>query len=458
MGFTKGKSRIQLAVVGSGKFDVDKTKHQLEDVHLRVHLSVEDRESVQAQTAFLTAVALACRCFGCVSVVGATGVPYRAALPLDAGTLEEAAASVGASSSDTPPTHSVLIGHSVAANVAQIAVRATWNHWIATAAPASATTEPCEGSFSLAAVAAAALAVGEVFQERLNNPRAGRRSQQISLWSPGTAEPGPTAPDAVMLPRDIWLIGLGNLGQAYLWALATLNFQNPKDVSVVLQDFDRIDDENFATSILTSANDENTLKNFIAERWCLERQFRVNRIDRALDEQTVVGCQEPRLAFSGLDKISVRKLLGGCGFQYIVDAGLGANAGDFDRFRINTFDETFAPDAHFEGQDDAEETARAKAFVEATPAYKEAVDAASSEEACGLLAIAGKSVAVPYVSSIAACLVVAQAIRLVSGYAPYKSIVGQVRNLEGVGAHLGVQADRLTVGATPHGGEQARGS
>jgi hypothetical protein len=453
MGFTKRKSRIQLALVGSGKFDLNQTQHQLEDVHLRVHLSVADPESATGQTAFLTAVALGCRCFGRVSVAGASGVPYRATLPLDADTLDEAAALVGATSSDTPPTHSILVGHCAAADVASMAVRATWKHWIAATAPAGDAAEPCEGSFSLAAVAAVALAVGEVFQQRLSNPRAGRRGQQISLWSPGATEVGPVNPNAVRLPRDIWLIGLGNLGQAYLWTLASLNFQYPKEVSFVLQDFDRIDDENFATSILTGTDDEGTLKTLIAEQWCLERQFRVNRIDRALDERTVVGPQEPRLAFSGLDKISVRKLLGGCGFQYIVDAGLGANAGDFDRFRINTFDETFLPSAHFEGQDDADESERANAFVEASTAYK-AVESASPEEACGLLAIAGKSVAVPYVSSLAACLVVAQAIRLVSGYAPYKSIVGQVRNLEGVGAHLGVQADRLTVGATPHGGEQ----
>jgi len=135
MGFTKGRSRVQLALVGSGKFDLDRSKHQLEDVHLRVHLSVDNLESVQAQTAFLTAVALACRCFGCVSIDGASGVPYRAALPLDCSTLEEAAA------------------------------------------------------------------------------------------------------------------------------------------SVVLQDFDHVDDENFATSILTDTDDEGSLKNFIAEQWCLGRRF-----------------------------------------------------------------------------------------------------------------------------------------------------------------------------------------
>ncbi|WP_406867713.1 ThiF family adenylyltransferase [Paraburkholderia fungorum] len=398
----------------------------------------------------LTAVALASRCFGRVSVAGAAGEPYRAALPLAVETLEEAAALLGVTSPEEPPTHSLLIGDGNAADIAKKAVRATWKHWVAAVSPADEPAGPCEGSFSLAAVAAAALAVGELFQQRLNNPRAGRFTHTISLWDPATGDIGPTAPTAVQLPKDIWLIGLGNLGQAFLWALASLNFQNPHDVSLVLQDFDRVDEENFGTSILTGPDDAGTLKTFIAEQWCLARGYRVNRVDRALDEHTIIGPQEPRLAFSGLDKIRVRKLLGDRGFQYVIDAGLGSNASDFDRFRINTFDKDLKPSAHFAEQNDDNEHARADAFIAASEAYKKAVDSASPAAACGLREVAGKSVAVPYVSSVAACLVIAQAIRLVTGHAPHMSIAGHVCNIEGVEAREGSKADRLTVGSTPH--------
>jgi ThiF family len=454
MSFTKKKSRIELAFLGSGKFDFDQTQHQLQDVHLRVHLAADVAESATGQAALLTTIALAGRCFGRISVAGAAGVPYRAAFPLDADTLEEAAGCLGAVSAEDTPTHSLVVGSDKVHGVASVAVRATWENWVAAVSPADEDATPCTGSISLAAVAAAALAVGELFQQRLKNPLAGRRSQKISLWGADAAEPGPTSPEALQLPRDIWLVGLGNLGQAFLWALASLNYRHPQEVALVLQDFDRVDEENFGTSILTGPEDAGKLKTYIAEQWCLQRGFSVNRIDRPLDERTVVAHQEPRLAFSGLDKISVRKLLGSRGFQYVIDAGLGSNAGDFDRFRINTFDETFQPAAHFEGQEDADESARADAFLVASQTYKEAVDSASPEEACGLLAVAGKSVAVPYVSSLAACLVVAQAIRLVNGYATYKSMVGQLRNLDGVRAHLGNKAGRLVVGSTPHGGDK----
>lgn len=455
MSFTRKKSRIELAFLGTGKFDFDQARHQLQDVHLRIHLTADAATTVNGQTALLTAVALACRCFGHVSLAGAADAPYRAAFPLEAETLEEAAALLGATSAQESPTHSLLIGGGNSVDVAKKAVRATWKHWIAAVSPADEPAEPCEGAFPLAAIAAAALAVGELFQQQLNNPRAGRFSHEISLWDPATGDVGPNAPEAVQLPKDIWLIGLGNLGQAFLWALASLNFQNPNDVSLVLQDFDRVDEENFGTSILTDPDDEGALKTFIAEQWCLARGFRVNRVDRAFDKNTVIGQREPRLAFSGLDKIGVRKLLDQPDFQYVIDAGLGSNASDFDRFRINTFDQHLRPSAHFAEQSDDNEHARADAFIAASQAYKKAVDLASPAAACGLRDVAGKSVAVPYVSSVAACLVIAQAMRLVSGYAPHISIAGHVRSIENAEAREGKKADRLIVGSTPHGSEPA---
>lgn len=450
MSFTKKKSRIELALLGTGKFDFDQTRHQLQDVHLRIHLTDDVHATVNEQTALLTAVALACRCFGHVSVVGATGKPYQATFPLGVDTLEEAATRLGATPADMAPTHSLLIGNSTATDVANMAVRATWKHWVATVSPADDPSEPCEGSCSLAAIAAAALAVGELFQRQLNNPRAGRFSHKVSLWDPATGDVGPTTLETIQLPKDVWLIGLGNLGQAFLWALASLNFQNPHDVSLVLQDFDRVNEENFGTSILTSSDDTGMLKTYVTEQWCLERGFNVRRIDRALDEHTFINAQEPQLALSGLDKIDVRKLLGNCGFQYVVDAGLGSNASDFDRFRINTFDQNFQPNSHFTGLSDDNEYDRADAFIASSDAYKKAVDSADPAAACGLREVAGKSVAVPYVSSVAACLVIAQAIRLVNGHTPYISIAGNVRNIEGIEARTGNKADRLTVSSTLH--------
>ncbi len=59
-------------------------------------------------------------------------------------------------------------------------------------------------------------------------PMAGRRAAGLSLWHPGadwlTADP--TEPALAYLPSKLWLIGLGNLGQAFAWLLACLPYED----------------------------------------------------------------------------------------------------------------------------------------------------------------------------------------------------------------------------------------
>ena len=73
-------------------------------------------------------------------------------------------------------------------------------------------------------------------------PAAGRRALGLSLWRPGPEadwlQPDESEPPLTYLPSRLWLIGLGHLGQAYLWGLGLLPYKDPADVALVLQDID----------------------------------------------------------------------------------------------------------------------------------------------------------------------------------------------------------------------------
>jgi hypothetical protein len=97
--------------------------------------------------------------------------------------------------------------------------------------------------------------VSEAFQHvRGGQPEAGRRATGLSLWRPGQdiswldAEDGPSVSS---LPARLWLIGLGHLGQAILWTLGMLPFAKPREVDLVLHDFDLLSEANDSTSPLT---------------------------------------------------------------------------------------------------------------------------------------------------------------------------------------------------------------
>ena len=65
-----------------------------------------------------------------------------------------------------------------------------------------------------------------------------RRAIGLNLWRPAqdwrSAEFGPTLD---RLPSSAWIVGMGNLGQAYLWTLGFLPYGDFAP-EIILQDFD----------------------------------------------------------------------------------------------------------------------------------------------------------------------------------------------------------------------------
>ena len=106
----------------------------------------------------------------------------------------------------------------------------------------------------LAGVAAGAIAVAEAFEWRRGaNVYAGRRAHGISLWRPGSDwlsadAVGPD--DLTFAPSSWWLVGLGHLGQGYLWSIGMLPYADPTEVALLLQDDDVLTVANESISLL----------------------------------------------------------------------------------------------------------------------------------------------------------------------------------------------------------------
>ena len=132
---------------------------------------------------------------------------------------------------------------------------------------------------ALAPMLAAALAVNEAFLYVSGHVGvAGRRAVGLSLWdpAPGCDWLGATVTEPVLslLPARLWLIGLGHLGQAYLWGLGLLPFARPQDLSLVLQDIDIITPSTESTSILSDSTLINIKKTRAMAAWAERRAFR----------------------------------------------------------------------------------------------------------------------------------------------------------------------------------------
>jgi len=391
-------ARLSKILVDSTGISFQEAEARLRSLKLEIVIGANSC-SPAAHAAALTAVSVGRRAFlGGVRVVGQIDQAVITALP-SASTLGEACQEIGAREFNGEVTFTILIGE-VAEVIDGPSVAVYWNGWTFGVRPPGGYKVFGDDSNPLAGIAAGALAVGCGFDNARG--KGADLPADISLWG----LPDPPIFAEVFLPGAIWIVGLGNLGQALAWALSSLPYSNPGEVSLVLHDFDYVSEENWGTSVLVPDGHYGALKTRLVEQWLDPKEFKVRRVDRRLlpTDRLVEG--EPKLAFSGLDNIAARRDMASVGFDAIVDAGLGRTAEDFDRLRVTVFHGKRSIDGYFADMEDA-----APAGIPDTPAYQ----ALASSDRCGAAEIAGASVAVPHVSAIAAAIAVARMIALVSG-------------------------------------------
>jgi hypothetical protein len=365
------------------------------------------------QTALLTAVALARRVFlGGVTVSGPVATPLRVPFPLGP-TLADALRQLGADLCESLHTDCVLvtIGRSARPPSKGIHLRPVYAGWRAGVVPGQfesvLDTEP---PMPLAPMLAAALTISEAyFHVRAETAAAGRRSIGLSLWRPEQLDWTKTddAPRLRFLPSRLWLIGLGHLGQAYLWALGLLPYPTTSGLELVLQDVDVVTPATESTSILSDANTIGLKKTRAMAAWAERRGFRTTLQERRFDASFTRQEDEPALALCGLDNALGRRALDRVGFKLVVEAGLGRGHRDFRSMRLHTLPGSRPAAEIWKGDAEPEDLTGREAY------RKLVVD--GSLDRCGVTLLAGKAIGAPFVGSIAACLAVSEVLRLLHG-------------------------------------------
>jgi hypothetical protein len=222
----------------------------------------------------------------------------------------------------------------------------------------------------------------------------------------------------------LWVLGLGHLGNAYLWAIAALPYATPANVEIYLNDFDTVEPENFETGMIFSPRDAGILKTRVCSKWLEERGFHTRLVERPFDSnfrcRTVKPEAEPRLAFCGFDSNPARRDLSTAGFGRVMESGLGGTKDNFDTISFHTLPnprpaQELWPDLTQEEQDRQKE--QLDRVARENPAY-----APLGNDVCGRAELAGKSVAVPFVGATAATLVLAETLRLLHDGPAYTDI------------------------------------
>ncbi len=366
------------------------------------------------QATLLTAIALAKRIFlGGVFLSGDFAAKNRTGLPFG-DDLETAAIALGADLTKRPAqTPMVSIGGGPRKTGTGFHIRTAMAGWRGGIVPAH--SDALIGGrppMPLTAMLAAGLAVNEAFLfVNGEMPAAGKRQVGMSLWAPAAKldwlDGNEEEPEIQFLPSALWLIGLGHLGQAYLWGLSLLPFAAFSDLALVLQDTDKITDSTHSTSILTGEDMSGQLKTRAMATWCDRLGFKTRICERLFAADFKRQAGEPAIALCGIDNAAGRQALDQTGFDLIVEAGLGRGHQNFRSMRLHVLPGS-RPASHIWTKDKPSEPDLNLA------AYSKLLEDDILDK-CGVTLLAGKAVGAPFVGAIAASLALAEILRLVHG-------------------------------------------
>ncbi|MGO7731573.1 hypothetical protein [Rhizobium leguminosarum] len=412
---------VKHAIDSGAAASIEEAKALFQGYKLAVEVDPAAAGDPVQQATLLTTVALGRRVFlGGVTVTGPLDTPLALAMPFGrtlAEAVETLGGTLGAATEETP---TIVIGGGARERSKSFCIRTATAGWRGGILPIHSKLQPTGGSgMPLSGMLAAGLAVNEAFLfVSGNSSAAGRRPLGLSLWCPRPQvdwlETDGSEPALTYLPSRLWLIGLGHLGQAYLWGLGLLPYRDPAEVALVLQDIDVVTESTESTSILTGAAMVGEKKTRAMAAWAERRGFTTSLQERMFAADFKRQADEPAIALCGLDNGAGRRALDQVGFDMAVEAGLGRGYQDFRTMRLHVLP------GRRPASDIWKQNREGEKVVD-RPAYAKLM-ADGVLDRCGMTLLAGKAVGAPFVGSIAAALALSEVLRLLHGGPVYQLI------------------------------------
>jgi hypothetical protein len=420
---------VKLAIDNGEAATVDEAEAIFRGYRLAFSIGPEVAADPMHQAALVTGVALARRVFlGGVTVTGAVNTPLQLPMPLGSSIGDAVVALGGSTAESVRGTPLITVGGQPRPPLHDFHVRTTMSGWRGGIVRAeSDSTANGVAAMPLAAMLSAAIAVNEAFlYVGRTSGVAGRRSVGLSLWSPasssGWLDDDIDEPTLQFLPSRLWIIGLGHLGQAFLWALGLLPYSSFANAELVLQDVDFITPSSESTCILTDQSMFGMRKSRAMAVWAERRGFSTSIYERRFDEHFRRQEGEPQVALCGIDNALGRRALDTAGFGLVVEAGLGRGYQDFNTIRTHTLPGPRSAAALWPNDKVANEAP--------TPAAYQDMLRRGELDKCGVTLLANKAVGAPFVGAVAACLCLSEILRLLHGGKLHNVIEMDLRSVE----------------------------
>jgi hypothetical protein len=245
----------------------------------------------------------------------------------------------------------------------------------------------------------------------------------ISLWDLNSLENWHKkeydGPQVLNMPRNIWTLGLGHLGQAYLWTVGLMPFKEPKKSLFLLQDADIIDSENIGSQILCFPNNIGKPKTRPCLGFLESLGFRTQIVEKPFIEgdSKQEWMDDYRILLNGVDNTKTRKSITIEQLDLFLDGATNGTFALFDSFTMKNIcklgknkDELWLEIIN------EDKIFHKKLYEKYEKAYK-----------CGQLTNIG--ISTPFVGLFGAAIVISELIRSLNHGKAYSIITLQVRDL-----------------------------
>lgn len=281
-------------------------------------------------------------------------------------------------------------------------------------------------ALTIGGVLAGALGVGLAFLKTSGiDPTSCDHSTGISLWRPDLhwLDENAFGPRLMNLPNKYWILGLGHLGQSYLWNIGLLPYKNTSEIQILLQDFDIMTPGNFSAGLLCERKQAGKLKTRVCSEWLEKRKFSSSIIERRFTKETKREGEEPFVGLCGFDTAESRVFLEDAGFDLLIECALGDDLSNFDKLSLHTFPGgPKTPNQIWGGPASAPRT-----MNEVVKKHFE-----ESSDDCGILALtlSRKALSASFIGAVSGSFVVGELLRALNNGKRYEKIVLQLRSLE----------------------------
>ncbi len=427
-------NRLSLGIIEKDKCSPEEAVNKLESLQLNLICSDSLHTSLPLQAALLTAINTGKRAFlGGVNIQMPKGVicllPWAGAK-----LLNDIVKELGGTIVESINKENFSLTFGLTGTIDNNCMQVVCNNWQAGILTNGEET-PFEqkGTIPTAGIFAGGLAVFLAFMKMSGiNIAICDSSTGLSLWRPDLhwLDSDAKGPNVEFLPGKYWILGLGHLGQAYLWNIGLLPYPSQQSATILLQDDDKIVAANRSAGLLCEPDHTSLYKTRVCSSWLENRGFQTIITERRFDNYTKRTSEEPFIALCGFDTASSRLPLENAGFDLIVETGLGSSLSTFDIIALHTFPGASKTPQDLWGSEDLTKPDINEIVYEI---LKDLHD-----EKCGIvpLTISGKSLSASFVGACSGALVIAELLRGLHGGMRYDKIIFQLRDMENIKAIL----------------------